>query len=403
MTPLTAPLRLFLVLALTAVLAGCASPVRDLRDTGAPPRFDAYQQRTWAQLQTRRAFQTDDPAAEVRWNGPREWLPDPDPTRPRRGVLLVHGLGDSPWSFHDLGATLAEQGFVARTVLLPGHGTTPEDLLEVSLADWQRTVQEQVTALREDVDEVWLGGFSTGANLILDVAYDDAAIAGLLLFSPGFRADSGYAWLTPWISWARPWLAPPNPARPLQNAVRYLNTPTNGFAQFYRSSHAAQRRLASKPYDKPVFMVVAEHDSVLDTAYLLDVFQTRLRHPDSRMVWYGAAPESADPRIVVRADYRPELRISQFSHMGMLFSPDNPLYGTSGSLRLCWNGQPDPARRACEQGAPVWYSDWGYQEPEKIHARLTFNPDYAWQAGVMAEVMQARRAPGDGPYGALAN
>jgi len=35
----------------------------------------------------------------------------------------------------------------------------------------------------------------------------------------------------------------------------------------------------------------------------------------------------------------------------------------------------------------VWYSDWGHREPGKAFARLTFNPYFEWQSGVMMEVL----------------
>jgi len=40
-------------------------------------------------------------------------------------------------------------------------------------------------------------------------------------------------------------------------------------------------------------------------------------------------------------------------------------------------------------GAAVWYSDWGYREAGKVHARLTYNPYFEWQAEVMAQVLEA--------------
>src|SRR5476649_67099 len=109
-----------------------------------------------------------DHAAELAWNAPREWRPT---GVPKGGILLVHGLGDSPWSFHDVGAKLAEQGFLVRTVLLPGHGTQPADMLDVTLEQWQQVVREQAAILSREVPKVYLGGFSTGANLVLDYAY----------------------------------------------------------------------------------------------------------------------------------------------------------------------------------------------------------------------------------------
>lgn len=377
--------RIVCLLPAVFALQACAS----LAGSEAPSQaFDKYRQQSLEWIQKHRSFQTDDHAAELQWNAPREWRPAGKPTN---GILLVHGLGDSPWSFNDVGAKLAAKGFLVRTVLLPGHGTQPSDMLDVTLGEWQDVVREQARTLGQEVPKVYLGGFSTGANLVLDYAYDHDEIAGLLLFSPAFRSDSPYAWMTQWIAWARPWLASPtDPLRPLQTPVRYLNVPTNGFAQFYRSSVLAQKRLAQATYDKPVFIAVTEHDSVLDTHYILERFNQRFTHPSSRLIWYGNAPPDSGsmPRVMVRKDYLPEYRISQFSHMGLLFSPHNPLYGVDGNQRICWNGQETADMKECLAGEQMWYSDWGYREPGKVHARLTFNPYFEWQSTLMLEVLE---------------
>jgi esterase/lipase len=375
------------VLCVAAVLTMAACAWRDRAGEATQQvSFDDYRRATVHMLAQRRVFQNGDWLSELNWNAPAEWRPAGPP---RKGALLVHGLGDSPWSFNDIGRQLAAEGFLVRTVLLPGHGTRPEDLLDVTLEDWRGAVAEQAHAMSREVDEVYLGGFSTGGNLVVDYAYANPGIAGLLLFSPAFMSSSPYDWLTPLISWARPWLQELDGRRPMQNAVRYMTVPTNGFAQFYRSSRLARHALRQGPYDKPVLMVVAEHDSVLDTRYLLDIFSTRFTHPGSRLIWYGDdhGQHLADSRVLVRSDRLPASRISQFSHMGLLFSPDNALYGKNGAIRLCWNGQSDAAREACEEGAPVWFSDWGYQEAGKIHARLTFNPYFEWQKEVMIQVL----------------
>jgi esterase/lipase len=349
--------------------------------------FAAYRQQTLEWLQANRTFQTDDHAAELSWNAPREWRPS---GVAKRGILLVHGLGDSPFSFKDVGQTLAGQGFLVRTVLLPGHGSKPADMLDVTLKQWQQVVGEQTRIMESEVPAVYLGGFSTGANLVLDYAYEHPEIAGLVLFSPAFRPQNSYAWLTQYIGWFRPWLASPNDdVRPMQTPVRYLNVPTNGFAQFYRSALLAQDHLADRPYPNPVFIAITQHDSVLDTAYVLDAFNARFSHPASRLIWYGDTPATAakTPRVLVRTDYLPQDHIAQFSHMGLMFSPNDPLYGKDGKQRICWNGQQAEDMHKCLNGEPVWYSDWGHREPGKVFARLTFNPYFEWQTGVMMGVL----------------
>lgn len=380
------------VLGLTAAsisqLSGCAT-AHKVMSVAEPESFADYQHDTFALLRARRSFQSSDHESELIWNGPGEWRPpstDVGP-RPDKGILLVHGLGDSPWTFHDLAPELAAQGFLVRTVLLPGHGTRPEDMMDVTLDDWRRVVRQQAEALRRDVGQVYLGGFSTGANLVVEYAYNNPDIAGLVLISPGFKSLP-FDFLAPWVARLRPWVLTPDGSVALQNVVRYTMVPSNGFAQFYYSSRAVRRLLDERPYDKPVFMVVAQHDSVLNTNYLLNVFNRRFTNPASRLIWYGTAPTGLKDtdRVLVRDDRFPDQRISQFSHMGLPFSPANPLYGEKGDVRVCFNGQPESAMRACEAGAPVWYSDWGYREGDKIFARLTFNPYFDWQGSVMATV-----------------
>jgi len=195
--------------AIAASLAGCAgrppAPV-----TAAYESFDDYRRETMQHLVARRRARGTAADLEAALNAPQEWRPQ----GPVRGsVLLVHGLGDSPWSFRDLGPVLAQQGFLVRSVLLPGHGTVPEDMLTVTLEDWQKVVAEQVALLRREASPVFLGGFSTGANLALDYAYDHDDVAGLLLFSPAFRSSVPFGWVAPLLKRARPWLLQPAPGQ----------------------------------------------------------------------------------------------------------------------------------------------------------------------------------------------
>lgn len=376
-------------------LLGACATAGNLDGPISQKSFADYRSETLKQLIEERSFQLPDRDSELDWNAPKEWRPATYEagSRPDKGILLVHGLGDSPWSFHDVGQQLAQQGFLVRTVLLPGHGTRPENLQTVTAEQWRRVVREQAAALQRDVGQVYLGGFSTGGNLVLEYAYTHPEIAGLVLFSPGFKSKA-FDWLAPLVAQVRPWLRTPDGKTPMQNAVRYLNVPSNGFDQFYRTSLAARLMLDDRPYDKPVFMVVTQHDSVLDTNYLLDVFQRRFTNSQSRLIWYGSKPDGLTDtkRVLIQHDRLPEQHISQFSHMSLMFSPANPLYGDKGSLRICLNGQTEQAMRACEQGTSVWYSDWGYREDGKVHARLTFNPYFDWQTSVMVATLNGEKA-----------
>jgi esterase/lipase len=369
---------------------GCSS-LSQSHDSVEPLTFTQYQQRVVSHVESHRKLQ-EMGERELQWNSPQQWLPqnqDKD-LLPQKGILLVHGLGDSPWSFNDIAQEFAVNGYLVRTVLLPGHGTNPEEMLSVSAEQWREVVFQQAKQLEADVaGPVYLGGFSTGANLILDYAYQNPSIDGLALFSPGFKSSLPFQWVTPALSKVRPWLMTLDNDAEVQTPVRYMAVPTNGFAQFYRTSVLAQK-LLEKPYDKPVVMIASEHDSVIDTQYLVDVFQNQFTNPYSRLIWYGEPPNiSTDmSRVLVRTDRIVEQRISQFSHMGILFSPDNYLYGSQGELRICFNNTNTEERKACEEGDDIWFSAWGYQEEGKVHARLTYNPYFKWQNTIMLSVFE---------------
>lgn len=367
-------------------LNGC-SDIQALTERPPPANFTEYRLQTAITVERDRRFQSNDHELELAWNTPREWLP----VHPNgKGILLVHGLGDSPGSFSDIAPRLAGQGYRVRTLLLAGHGTKPSDMLQVDLKDWQQAVQEQVKLLRREEAQVYLGGFSTGANLVLEYAMDDPSIAGLLLFSPAFRSSLHFDWLVPWLVGVRPWFRQPTGPAPQQTPLRYQNVPTNGFVQFYRSSTAVRSKLATRTFDRPALLVSAAHDSVVDVAFIRETFRHRFTNPASRMIWYGElAEEHRNSRMLVLSDHLPAEYISQFSHMGVLFAPENSQYGRQGAQRLCSNGQSDAGYSQCLAGVHVWYSDWGYREAGKVHARLTYNPYFEWQAQVMAEVMQA--------------
>ena len=83
--------------------------------------------------------------------------------------LLLHGLTGSPAEVRPLGEALALAGLRAVGPLLPGHGTTPEDLLVVSRADMLRAAESAYLSLR-GARRLYLCGLSMGALLAVHLA-----------------------------------------------------------------------------------------------------------------------------------------------------------------------------------------------------------------------------------------
>ncbi|WP_028117217.1 alpha/beta hydrolase [Ferrimonas senticii] len=349
--------------------------------------FAEYAQQTRAYLAANRYFLTDNHAVEIAANAPREWRQNGEI---KGGVLLVHGLGDAPFSMSDIAETLYQQGYLVRTVLLPGHGTRPGDMLKVDHRDWQRLVQRHTELLAAQVDRVYLGGFSTGGNLVTSEAYDNDQVDGLLLFSPAFKTNEPLIALTPLLSHFKDWLETPNAEAEI-NYTRYMGgMPINGFAQYYRTSEQVMSRLDRGSYGKPTLMVLSEHDSILDTLTIAATFAERFSHPDSRLIWFGEQQLDSPRTLNLPARY-PDYRITNMSHMGMLYQPQNPYFGIDGNGRICDNGQQQAdAMARCQAGEPVWFSAWGTNEPGKIHARTTFNPEYELMRQQMLAVLQSQ-------------
>ncbi|EOD79475.1 Lysophospholipase [Grimontia indica] len=344
--------------------------------------FDEYVKDTKLWLEQNRVFLTDDKQTEIDANAPFELAPK-DQVTPTKGVLFVHGLGDSPFYFRDIANVLSEQGFLVRTVLLPGHGSRPGDLILPTFDDWKRVVQHHAELLANDVDEIWLGGFSTGANLVTAYAAQHNDIDGLLLFSPAMAPKDSLHVIAPVANYFLDWLdVDPHE----DNYTRYATLATNGAALFSESVSEVNDQLSEMPYRKPVLMVISESDSVLDSAETIDLFKSSFLHPQSRFVWYGDGKITGDTRIISLASSIPEQRISTFSHMSVLFSPTNEYYGKNGSQLVCDNGQSEEAEKACPNSDELWYSSYDYLEEGKIHARLTWNPYFSELAETIGTV-----------------
>ena len=111
-----------------------------------------------------------------------------------RGVLLIHGLNDTPFSMWDLGFRFAKACYLVRGILLPGHGTVPGDLLEVGLPEWREAVAKAIWSFRGEADRLVIAGFDLGANLGLDAALNlemppEIELNGIVMLSPAFTYD----------------------------------------------------------------------------------------------------------------------------------------------------------------------------------------------------------------------
>lgn len=379
------PTLLALVVAMVLTLSGCAQSTPEPLNHSAnyyeyiQPTFSEYLSETKAWLVEHRGYISDEHDKDIAMNMPYELKPK-EPNG--KAALLVHGLGDSPYSFSDLAKTLQQQGFYVQVLLLPGHGSKPSDLKLPSYQDWQNIVDHYANLLKQDYDDVWLGGFSTGGNLVTIHTIEHGGIGGLLLFSPGFQSKAPFMEkLAPLAS-----LFIDGYTTKEDNLARYNSAPLNGAIAYSESATKLRDLLQDHKVEVPTLIVLSEADSVVDPIAVSQMYEQRFSNQNNQLIWYGENENSLNSATSLSMKLA-DFQISTASHMSPLFAPSNPYYGQQPEYRMCMNSMSDEATAYCEQGGDVWWSAWGYEEEGKVHARLTWNPYYPQLERTMAEVI----------------
>jgi len=103
----------------------------------------------------------------------------------RIGIVLVHGFTSTPSVMRPWAEFLNTHGYSVRVPLLPGHGTSIEDLETVTWRHWPDEIETHLVSLLEECEKVFLFGFSMGGAASLHVAARyQSRITGLVLVNP---------------------------------------------------------------------------------------------------------------------------------------------------------------------------------------------------------------------------
>ena len=111
---------------------------------------------------------------------------------PKAGVLLLHGMSDSPYSLRNLGKRLHKEGAWVVGLRIPGHGTAPAGLVDVKWQDMAAAVRLAMQHLHTQVNDapLYIVGYSNGGALAVQNALTslkDKSLPrpqGLVLLSP---------------------------------------------------------------------------------------------------------------------------------------------------------------------------------------------------------------------------
>ncbi|CAA6691328.1 MULTISPECIES: carboxylesterase [unclassified Lentimonas] len=131
---------------------------------------------------------SDATAWDVNWNRSFEMPAE----KAKSGVLLLHGLTDSPYSLRLIGERLNQEGAHVIGLRIPGHGTAPSALTVTTWEDMAAAVRVGMRSLKAAVGDqpLYVVGFSNGGALSVRYAIDAIEdpslpqLEGMALLSP---------------------------------------------------------------------------------------------------------------------------------------------------------------------------------------------------------------------------
>ncbi len=104
--------------------------------------------------------------------------------RGKVGCLLCHGYTGTPDEVHNIGKYLASKEVTTIAPLLPGHGTTINDLIDKTVEDWYAEYCHAFDKLKEYCDEFFVCGHSLGGALTIRLAQEHQVNGIITLATP---------------------------------------------------------------------------------------------------------------------------------------------------------------------------------------------------------------------------
>jgi alpha-beta hydrolase superfamily lysophospholipase len=312
----------------------------DLTATYTLDDYLAQEQRLFDELQ-QKIYQHVEPNGDLFYNRYNNQGPqDPDwqqqnwnrsfelvPRHIKGGVLLLHGLTDSPYSLRMIGELLYAQGFYVLGLRLPGHGTIPAALTTVNWQDWRAASRLGALHVRKRIGDdlpFFMAGYSNGGGLTVMYALDallDNSLPGpeqLLLFSPEIgiapiaRIANSQKLLSfiPYFSQFK-WLS----IQPEYDPFKYNSFPKNAAQEAWKVTAVIQQRIAKlratgRMQDFPgTLTFLSWTDATVETSATIQHLYNQLDNFDSELVIFDVNRFHKLTPFIPAANSTPLLRL----------------------------------------------------------------------------------------------
>lgn len=130
-------------------------------------------------------------------------------------ILFIHGFTASPSEMYPLANRLQTRlDCTVRGVLLPGHGSSPQDLNQTSWLDWYEQARTELNDLLQRYNHVYVVGLSMGGLLAVYTGLHIPGLKGVVsINAPMFNRFRWITALAPVLQWACPYFPKGNRAR----------------------------------------------------------------------------------------------------------------------------------------------------------------------------------------------
>jgi alpha-beta hydrolase superfamily lysophospholipase len=342
-----------------------------------------------ALMRYRKGSASDPQVRDPNWNRSFE-LPAEAPVG---GVLLLHGMSDSPYSLRALGQELNKRHYWVVGLRLPGHGTAPSGLLDVRWEDMAAAVQLGVERLAQKVgkEPIHIIGYSTGAPLALNFTLNaldgktGPVPASLVLVSPaiGIHAAAAAA------AWKRRMAVMPGLGglawlniEPEFDPYKYNSFATNAGEQVHRLTRSVSGRISSLARSQragalpPILVFKSNADSTVSTDAVVTRLLGLLEPNRNELVLFDVNRYAAKSMLLVSDSRALTNRVMGDSRLPF-------------AVTLVTNESPDSAAVVAR-----------YQAPFSAEVSRTEPLNIAWPPGVISLSHVALPIPPDDPlYG----
>lgn len=317
----------------------------------------------------------------IDWNSPFIIRPNMDncPGGTKKGILLTHGLTDSPYMMRTSANYFSKKCFTVYSILLAGNGTRPGDLLEVSYEDWKKQINYGVEKLSEIVDDIYLGGFSVGGALSVNYVLSNPKkkIAGIFLLAPALNLpfEASFA---QFVKSFKKYIK----VFEDKNLVKYESFAMNGVAQAYALTQEIKRRLESNNQalkNTKVFAAVSFDEQTLDINKTFDSIIKATDANNRYIIVYhqNTLPEDVSNQkgVYPVSSYIEKDKILGLSHVSLTNTSQDVWYGAKGQYRSCLYYYNTDNYDVCKKSHNVYEGVITKDNLEKgILVRLAYNP-----------------------------